>query len=224
MAQFWKDNPRDNQGAGQAGVKQHPRHEEWADQIDLPFGTKRTDFVGSSDGGGPFVKAGNGTRPVIGLRLRMGSWDNHKMIGRVEPLYDKPEDTPAADGNPFGRETLILAKDGYVVGGLWMNGPDGADALRVIFMKKTATGVDTKDAYVSPWFGQTIGPDRIKLGCTGQLIVGVYGRQGLNTDALGLVMQTDANAPGGTSNDPTDDPNYQGTKPTAPVTPTAPAK
>lgn len=223
MAQFLKDNPPGKR-ARQGGVEVHPKHQEWADQIDLPFGAKRTDYVGDSDGGGPFVKAGDGTRPVIGLRLRLGSWANHKMIGNVEPLFDKPDDAAAPGGNPSDKETVILATDGYVVGGLWMNGPDYADALRVIFMKKTATGVDTKDAYVSPWFGQPIGPDRIKLGCTGQLVVGVYGRQGLNTNALGLVMLADANAPGGTSNDPTDDPNFQGTKPAAPVPPKDPAK
>ena len=225
MAAFLKDNPRGKQRADKGDVEAHPKHEEWADAIELPSGTKRSDYVGNSEGGGPFVKAGDGTRPLIGVRLRMGSWANHKMIGNIEPLFDKTAAAPATPGgNSFDKETVIMAKDGYVVGGMWMNGPDYADALRVIFMKKTATGVDVKDAYVSPWFGQTIGQDRIKLGCTGEPVVGVYGRQGLNTDALGLVMQAGANSPSNASKDPTDDPSFQGTKSTAPATPKAPAK
>jgi hypothetical protein len=175
----------------------------WAESIDLPAGTQKTDFVGDSNGGGPFVKVAADLKPVIGFRLRVGDWAGHKMIGKIEPLYEKPADLHPAN------ETIVLAKDGYAVGGLWANGPDFADALRVIFMKQTPTGVDPKDAYVGPWIGQIVGPERIKLGCNGQSVVGVYGRQGLNTNALGLVMK--AAAADSKGNDPTDDPNYQGT-------------
>lgn len=52
--------------------------------------------------------------------------------------------------------------------------------------------------------------DCIKLGCKGQSVVGVYGRQGLNTNALGPVMKAAAADGSSKGKDPTDDPNYQG--------------
>ena len=185
-----------------AGVATESRDPAWADALDLPQGTQRTAFVGHSTGGGPFVSAGDGRRVVIGFRLKMGQW-MHPMIGHVEPLYDKPDDL-----HPPG-ETIMLAKDGYAVGGLWLNGPDQADALRVIYMRRAADGtLNPKDAYVGPWFGQVTGPERVKAGGTGQPVVGIYGRQGMNTDALGVVL---GSATAGPTRDPTDDPNFQGT-------------
>ena len=212
----------DAAGDGQS-VPTAVKKEEWADAIKLPEGTARTDFVGDSDGGGPFVKAGEGDRPMIGLKLKMGAWNGHKMIGEVDPIYDKPADaTEGSHGDD--KETVILAKDGYVIGGLWLNGPDMTDAVRVIFMKKTADGVDIKDAYVSPWFGKPIGDDRVKVGCDGKTAVGVFGRQGMNTNAMGLVMQSGGKAAAANAPDPTDDPNYQGSKGAKPATPAVPGK
>ncbi len=174
---------------------------QWIEKLEFPSGTAPTDFVGHPRGGSPFIKAGDGTRPMIGLKYRIGSW-GHPVIGSVEPLYEKPDDMHPKN------ETIVLARDGYVVGGFWTNAPDGTTALRIIFMKKTETGVDVKDAYVSEWINKPTGEDRIKLGCTGQWVVGLFGRQGMNTDAFGLVMKS---AAGAKTADPTDDPNYAGT-------------
>jgi hypothetical protein len=187
-----------NSQSSDSGAGSKEKDNAWVDSLDLPADTAHTDFVGGQ-GGGPFVKAGDGTRPMVGLKYQMGHW-SRPCIGSVEPLYDKPDAEPT-DKN----DIIVLAKDGYVVGGLWANSSDGLAAIRVIFMKKTDAGVDLKDAYVSPWICKPIGGERIKLGCNGQWVVGLYGRQGLNTDGVGLVMKA---APGA---DPTDDPNYAGT-------------
>jgi hypothetical protein len=186
---------------------------DWMQELALPDGTDHTGFVGDSQGGGPFVKAGDGVKPMIGVRYRIGQW-GHACIGELEPLYDPPADA----GTTKKDEKVVLAKPGYVVGGMWANGPDYADALRVIFMKATDSGVSIKDQYISPWIGTPLGSDRIKLGCTGQPAIGLFGRQGLNLNAFGLVMKSGGSV---TPKDPTDDPNFQGTtvKPVLPVKP-----
>jgi hypothetical protein len=180
-----------------------------SDVRELPQGMTKTAQVGGN-GGGEFVKVNKEGRLVIGFRLRNGNWGGKKVVGEIVPLYEKPTDKPPHDRVDF------VAKDGYAVGGLWVNGDDtNACAIRVIFMKKTDKGLlDPKQAYVAPWFGELQGPSRVKLGGDGHPVVGIFGRQGLNTAAVGLVQSEpdptdDPNYKG--PSDPTDDPNFEGT-------------
>jgi hypothetical protein len=60
-------------------------------------------------------------------------------------------------------------------------------------MKLTDGGINTNDSYLSPWFGDADGADQVQLAGHGELVIGTFGRQGLNMDAIGLVVEPGAN-------------------------------
>jgi hypothetical protein len=49
-------------------------------------------------------------------------------------------------------------------------------------------GLDPATSYVSVWYGKKVGTSQTKLGGDGKIVCGIFGRKGLNVDALGLVM------------------------------------
>ena len=184
----------------------------------LPEGIIKTASVGSN-GGSAFIKIdAEQRRPVIGLRIEIGGWGGKKVLRICEPLYEKPDDSPeAADfKNKDGDKIDVLAKEGYAVGGAFLSGPDYGRAIRIIFMKKTAKGLDTKQSYVSPWYGELIGTARTRVGGDGKFVAGTFGQKGLNLDRLGLLMYDPKAGPAGGTGDPTDDPNFGATPTTKP--------
>ncbi|MDB5328559.1 MAG: hypothetical protein JWM57_4128 [Phycisphaerales bacterium] len=163
---------------------------------ELPAGMTKTKST-PSRGGGDFIRINAEGKSVIGFSVTHGSWGGQKVLRMIQPLYEKPEASKAKDA-----PQVVLAKDGYALGGLWVNADDtNVIAIRPIFMKKNATNLDIKSAYVGPWIGTLSGPSRVRFGGTGQFVTGIFGRQGLNTAAIGLVIQ---------EADPTDDPNFKG--------------
>ena len=83
---------------------------------------------------------------------------------------------------------MILAKDGYAVGGVYFDGDQHVTAMSIVFMRITANGLNTADTYRSRWIGQPTGRPTELLGGDGKRVVGIYGRKGLNVDALGLIL------------------------------------
>ena len=140
------------------------------DAIQIPQGSAKTEMVGGT-GGGPYLKVSKDRQDVIGFTIRIGHWAGHPVLGRVDPLYEAP-----ANMNP-PRSTVCLAKPGYVVGGIVVGDQDGAAGMSVIFVKKTATGVDVSDTYSSPWFGYDEGTKHTLAG-HGERVIGTFGRQG----------------------------------------------
>jgi hypothetical protein len=156
--------------------------EQIADYTNLPDGMIRTQILGSTNGGGPFVIASADRKPVIGFRIKVGDWFGHSCFNVLEPLYARPE-TPPEDG-----VTLLLAREGYAVGAMTVNAGEFAYAASFTFMKMSPTGLDPASAYVSPWYGKRIGASSTKLDANGGFVYGICGRRGLNVDAIGLVM------------------------------------
>ena len=155
----------------------------------LPEGASKTEMLGSM-GGSPYVRVDPAKRLVIGFGIRIGSWSNHPTLGYGDPLYTR--DTGSVPSN----ETICLAKDGYAVGGIVVNQLDGADGLQIIFMRIKGAGVDINDSYTSPWFGDTDGSNRTQLAGHGERVIGTFGRQGMNNNAIGLVIEpAPANGP-----------------------------
>ena len=121
----------------------------------------------------------------------------------IEPLYEKPE-TPAKNEE---KTTDCFARAGYAVGGLVVNsqkeGNKGPTALQVIFMKIDPSNPNkllTTGQYRSLWVGtiEKTTP-KVVLGGKGDVVLGISGRQGLNTDAIGLILKDPkaANLPAG---------------------------
>ena len=147
----------------------------------LPDGTSETAMVGGS-GGSAYVRADPQKRFVIGFAIRLGQWNGHGTIGRCEPLYQIPSDPVPSD------MTICMAKTGYVVSGVIVNKIDGADGLQIVFARYQWSNVDLKDTYTSDWFGDPQGTDQTQLAGHGERVIGTFGRQGLNNDAIGLVI------------------------------------
>ncbi len=146
----------------------------------LPTSARKTELLGGM-GGSPFIRVDDQGRPMIGVRYTLGKWQGKPVIRRIEPLFEKP-----ADAQNSG--TTLLAKDGYAVGGLVVDASVNVDSFKVQFFRIKDGKPDPSDQYSSDWQGAP-GDHALthKLGGNGDKVLGIYGRQGLNQDAVGLV-------------------------------------
>jgi hypothetical protein len=119
---------------------------------------------------------------LIGLRFTLGNWAGKDALGPLTPIFPSTKDQ-AAEG------MSVVAKDGYAVGGLLVDADDHVTALRIIFMKIDKDKLDPKDTYTSDWLGKPSGVEPRKLAGAGAKIIGIHGRQGLVTDAVGVVLE-----------------------------------
>ena len=62
--------------------------------------------------------------------------------------------------------------------------------VQVSFARTTSSGVDISDRYASHWFGCTDMGQTTQLAGHGEHIIGTFGRQGMNNDAIGLVIDS----------------------------------
>jgi len=124
---------------------------------------------------------------MVGLRYSMGSWSG-PVIGHVQPLYDRAGNEPLSSGMNGKTAKDILAKDGYVVGGLIVDFDKvNVLAFRVIFILRKDGRLDPKEQYTTEWIGMPANKRQQQLAGKGEDIVGIFGRQGLNCDAIGLI-------------------------------------
>jgi hypothetical protein len=144
---------------------------------------KRTELVGGKGGGAVQLLSPNGS-PVIGFRYALGRWANQGVLQRFEPVFEGSVEKPALDK----KTKTLLARNGYVVGGLLIDYDDtNVIAVRVIFLRKKADQLDPKDEYRSEWIGTPAGKHQKQLAGKGEVIIGTFGRQGMNRDAIGLI-------------------------------------
>lgn len=154
---------------------------------DLPAGAIESDMVGGH-GGGAFVHVDPNQAPVVGFRYSIGHWARRDVLRQLDPVFAGG----AAADDPDPRLQTILARDGYIVGGLLVD-TDGlnAVAVRVLFVRTKADGRPDADAghYLSDWVGgPPSGITRVSLGGHGERVLGTFGHKGLNLDAVGLVF------------------------------------
>ncbi|MBD3674217.1 MAG: hypothetical protein HUJ26_11900 [Planctomycetaceae bacterium] len=138
----------------------------------------RSELVGG-DGGFPFTQVAPQQDPVVGVRVRMGSWAGKEHLSKVEPLYQKPR--------PIPNTTVVVAKPGYVLGAIEINAPEFVDGIRLVFMKQTEMGVDPTDHVESQWIGNST-PKPERLENEGKPIIGFHGKGGAVMDALGVIF------------------------------------
>jgi membrane associated rhomboid family serine protease len=146
-----------------------------------PDGASETEIVGGNGGIG-YMRVDANRRPVIGFAIKVGESGGHDTIGRCDPIYD-------LNGAPRSSDvTVCVARDGYVVSGIVVNGKEETDGVEIIFAKKMQGGVDAGDTYTSEWFGDEEGSDQTQLAGHGENVIGIVGRQGQNNEAIGLVI------------------------------------
>ena len=116
-------------------------------------------------------------RPVLGFRYELGNWDRQDVIKTIHPLYNR---TSSGEG-------IVVAKPEYQVVGLNVDSNEYVNAVQVVFARARGEVVDPNDTYTSDWLGVTTGRPPQTIGCDGRRVVGIFGRQGLITNALGLM-------------------------------------
>ncbi len=109
---------------------------------------------------------------LIGLNLI-----HDQFISAVQPIYltRDGEKTGVWIGPAKGRIVTVKAEAGYAVGALNIRAGDVMDAINVVFMRVTESGLDTKDAYQSSRFGGN-GGDPFAAGGDGAFLVGLHAR------------------------------------------------
>lgn len=146
----------------------------------VPLNGHKTAMVGGT-GGGEFVNVDPDQRPVVGFHIRIGTWGGKKILSDCDPLYDRTAQT--SDPN----QVDVVAKDGYIVGGVIVSGTEYANGIQVIFVKFRNNKIDSTVNYTSPLYGESM-PSKTRLDGKGQKIIGTFGRKGMNMDGFGLVV------------------------------------
>ena len=155
-------------------------------------GAVKSEQIGGT-GGGPFARVDGEQRPVIGIRYKLGDWGGHHIMRELDPLYEKPTE-PAKDDFKD-----IMARPGYAVSGLVVNyNKENNDlyAIQIGFAPLKDGKLAKVGAYRTPWLGQydRKAANKVLVTKDGQPAIGFFGRQGLNTDAIGLLWK-DPSAP-----------------------------
>ncbi len=140
----------------------------------------RTQMLGATTGGGPYQMLGTNNEPIIGFRVTTARWDGKSIVRTLQPVY--PSD------NSVVIRSMVVARPGYAVGGVVVDGDDHVTAMQVIFMRILPHGLSVKDSYESDWIGEPTGDTTTVLGGRGEFVIGIYGRKGMNVDALGLLL------------------------------------
>ena len=141
--------------------------------------TQKTDLVGGP-GGFAFEMNTPEQQPILGFHWAMGNWAGTSAVSKLDPI---------TNSDARRTENSVIARDGFVVGGIQVDAENLVEAVRVIFVKRNADGtLDKNDFYFSDWIGEPTGRAVKTLGKGTVKVVGVYGRKGIVIDAVGLVL------------------------------------
>ena len=141
---------------------------------------EKSEMIGDPHSGGAFERLGRTGTPIIGFRITMGTWADQTIVRRLEPIYAGRLVHPGPE--------VFAARDGYAVDGLTINGDDHITALKIRFTRQQKDNLLAGDSYETDWIGQPTAAATHELSGKGKPVVGIFGRKGLNVDALGLVI------------------------------------
>jgi hypothetical protein len=115
---------------------------------------------------------------LIGFALNLASKgaNDSQIIGMI-PIYRKntEEIYGTSNGNLVSRSHILVAKDGYAVGGLQVRSALHFIAMKVVFMKVVGDHLDVNDSYTSALVGVDGDSWRKEISTGGNLPVGVWG-------------------------------------------------
>lgn len=138
----------------------------------------KTPMLGSTTGGMKFEKYSKTREPLLGFRIESARWGKTSIIRTLEPIW--------ASDNLVITPSMTIAKPGYAVSGIIVDGDTQVTAMKVQFMRLDGPRLNPADTYETPWFGEPTGAPLTLLGGRGEHVVGIYGRKGMNFDAIGL--------------------------------------
>ena len=152
----------------------------------------KTDRVGGG-GGGPFVNIGPSGSLLAGMHVV-----HNGVINIVTPVFRtaKGDVSGSSHGSNGGTNEEAIAKPGYAVGEMVIRAGNSVDGFRLVFMRIRGRRLDPKDSYESQWFGGQGGERETKLGGDGNPVLGIFGSNGTNIDAIGLIVEVPPAATG----------------------------
>jgi hypothetical protein len=75
-----------------------------------------------------------------------------------------------------------------VVGGLITASDEYLRAIRIIWMRQENGVLKPDDRYLSPWYSRPLDYKIETLAGNGEHVIGIYGKQGMHRDGVGLVV------------------------------------
>jgi hypothetical protein len=150
----------------------------------MPDGAVRSEMP-CGKGGTWFTNADQAKRPMVGLNMTMMRWaGKNDVINRIEPIFD-----PQTKSSKEATRIIDVAKPGYAISGLHINGDDYSHCVRIIYAKIDGNKLNPEDTYTTDWLGDPFTNERDQeIGNSGHLVIGIYGKQGMNVDGIGLVL------------------------------------
>jgi len=157
----------------------------------MPDNAGKTELLGGN-AGQEYTAIQPAAGSFFGFRYVQGTALGKSYMRRLEPIFqDPPPDSPR--GLAY---TTIMARDGYVVGGMFVETDNTKIvAFKVIFVHFKGGHVDATDTYQSDWVGTHGDRPTHQLAGNGETVIGVFGRKGLSIEAIGLVTEAPKGAP-----------------------------
>ena len=151
---------------------------------------KRSKNAGGS-GGGPFEALPTMPSLLVGFEYSTATfYGGHLTVKSIRPIFRTCDGESLGDwyGVPHGKIRSQKAKDGYVLAGIVAKRGHRVDGIRLVLMRVKNGRLNPDDTYRSKWIGGHGGGAETLYAANGQPVIGVYGRQGHDLDAIGFIQ------------------------------------
>jgi hypothetical protein len=159
---------------------------------DDTVGTSDTQIVGMR--GQIFRDVGPRRSALIGVDVCCDKLGTYDVIHGLRPIYLDAQGRDllgSFHGTDSGRPPVrIKAKKGYAIGAMVVRNGFGVDGLSATFMKLENGRLDPAQSYESEWVGGNTTGGTTCLGGSGEVVVGLFGSQNVNSqlNGLGLIL------------------------------------
>ena len=169
------------------------RHPPGFDRLATATVQTKSKWVGGGFGGirfGPF----DDVRPhdfLVGFDLFPATNADGEYIAGIAPVYRGLTGAlMPAHGKSSPPRIRSMAREGYAVGGIRIEGNSKVNGLQITFMRIDGNRLNPDDVYYSPWLaGHTIAAGQhLRLGGDGNPVVGIYGSCEPELDRLGFIQ------------------------------------
>jgi hypothetical protein len=179
--------------AQHASGKSRKHFERLFERIDnaREFGRLKRVSAAGGNGGAPFEVFPVKPSVLIGFEYTTSIlYGGHLTIKSLRPVFRTRDGESVGDwhGVPHGKVRRVKAKKGYVVAGIVAKTGHRVDGMRLIFMRVEHGRLNSEEACQSDWIGGRGGGAETQYAANGCPIVGIYGRQGHDLDAIGFIQ------------------------------------
>lgn len=154
----------------------------------LELGSLVRSKTAGGSGGGAFESPVEETTLLAGFDFTLSTfYGGHLTVKSIRPVFltRYGEKTGKWHGRPHGHVHRVMGKEGYVVTAMVARHGHRLDGFRLIYMKVRGKGLNPDDTYRSKWIGGLGGGGETLYG---NPVVSIFGRQGHDLDAVGLVQ------------------------------------